>query len=276
LSSNSSTRRHAPEYFAADFGFAALVSGHESAQGRDRPRRLRLRKADVTITFPAPSDSLDSHDVYPPQTDSMLLIDTLERTELATGRRLLDLCTGSGVVAIAAATLGAASVTAFDICPRAVRYSRAHAVHAGVDVDVREGSWKGALDCAPFDVIVSNPPYVPTPLGGDAELIPQFAGPAWAWNAGLDGRMVLDPLCSSASRLLADDGSMLLVQSALSGVGQSLDALRSTGLNAHVIASQWVPFGPVLSARASWLEVTGQIEPGCRTEELVVIRADKP
>jgi release factor glutamine methyltransferase len=233
-------------------------------------------EADVTITFPAVSDSLDFGDVYPPQHDSMLLIDTLERTELAAGRRLLDLCTGSGVVAIAAAALGAASVTAFDICPHAVRYSRANAVHAGAEIDVREGSWKCALDCAPFDVIVSNPPYVPTPPGGDVELIPQFAGPAWAWNGGLDGRMVLDPLCSSAFGLLAHGGSMLLVHSALSGVEQSLDALRSTGLNAQVISSQWVPFGPVLSARAGWLEVTGQIEPGCRIEELVVIRADKP
>lgn len=230
----------------------------------------------MTVTFPAPSDSLDFNGVYPPQTDSMLLIDTLQRTELATGRRLLDLCTGSGVVAIAAAALGAASVTAFDICPHAVRYSRANAIHAGVEIDVREGPWTCALDCAPFDVIVSNPPYVPTPPGGDVELIPQFAGPAWAWNAGLDGRMVLDPLCSSASGLLADGGSMLLVQSALAGVEHSLDALRSTGLNARVIASQWIPFGPVLSARAGWLEVTGQIESGCRTEKLVVIRADKP
>ena len=69
---------------------------------------------------------------------------------------------------------------------------------------------------------------------------------------------------------------MLLVHSALAGVEQSLDLLRSSGLDANVVASQWIPFGPVLSARADWLEVTGQIEQGCRTEELVVIRADKP
>ena len=37
----------------------------------------------MTITFPAASDSLDFNVVYPPQDDSMLLIDTLERTELA-------------------------------------------------------------------------------------------------------------------------------------------------------------------------------------------------
>ncbi|HXB86538.1 HemK2/MTQ2 family protein methyltransferase [Mycobacterium sp.] len=230
----------------------------------------------MTIAYTAQRDSLDVDGVYPPQHDSLLLIDTLERAALARGRRVLDLCTGSGVVAIAAAALGAASVTAFDVCPRAVRCSRGNAVHAGVDVDVREGSWIGALDLPPFEVIVSNPPYVPTPPVPDPRVIPLTAGPAWAWNAGIDGRMVLDPLCRSASGLLAAGGSMLLVQSAISGVEKSLDYLRLTGLDAGVVASQRVPFGPVLSARAGWLEATGRIRKGSRTEELVVIRADKP
>jgi release factor glutamine methyltransferase len=230
----------------------------------------------VTIAYSAPFDSFDIDGVYPPQHDSQLLIDTLEKTELARGRRVLDLCTGSGVVAIAVAEFGAASVTALDICPQAVRCSRGNAVHAGVDVDVREGSFSGALDFAPFDVIVSNPPYVPTPPAGDTEVIPMTAGPVWAWNAGVDGRLVLDPFCESACSLLSAGGSLLLVQSALSDVEKSLSALRVTGLDAEVIASQCVPFGPVLSARAGWLEVTGMIQRGCRIEELVVIRADKP
>lgn len=230
----------------------------------------------MTIAYSAPCDSLDIDGVYPPQHDSQLLIDTLEKTELVQGRRVLDLCTGSGVVAIAAAELGAASVTAFDICPRAVRCSRGNAFHAGVEINVREGSCSGALDYAPFDVIVSNPPYVPTPPAGDTEVIPMTAGPAWAWNAGVDGRMVLEPLCESAAGMLAAGGSMLLVQSALSGVEPSLESLKSTGLLTEVVASQCIPFGPVLSARVGWLEVTGRIQKGCRVEELVVIRADKP
>ncbi|OBI43914.1 methylase [Mycobacterium kyorinense] len=232
----------------------------------------------MTTSYLAPpvTDVLAAEGVYPPQQDSQLLVDTMEATALVPGRRVLDLCTGSGYIAIAAAELGAASVTAFDICPHAVACSRGNAVHAGVDVDVREGSWIGALGCAPFEVIMSNPPYVATPPTGDSEEIPKSAGPEWAWNAGVDGRLILDPLCESASRLLCDGGSMLLVHSSLSGVEQSLEGLRSTGLNARVIASQWIPFGPVMSARAGWLEDTGRIQRGCRQEELVVIRADKP
>jgi release factor glutamine methyltransferase len=225
----------------------------------------------LTTTIPAPAAA-----VYRPQHDSRLLVETMQRTGIVAGRQVLDLCTGSGYVAIAAAEMGCASVTAFDICPNAVRCSRDNALDAGVNVDVREGSWTRAFDCAPFDVVVSNPPYVPAPPVDDGDAIPLDAGPSWAWNAGLDGRLVLDPLCESASKLLGKNGSLLLVQSALAGVRQSLDSLRQSGLAAKVVASQWIPFGPVLSARSEWLEQTGRVRRGCREEELVVIRADKP
>ncbi len=194
---------------------------------------------------------------------------------LISGRRVLDLCTGSGFVAIAAAEMGGEDVTAFDICPNAVGCSRGNAAAAGVNVDVRKGTWSDALDCAPFDVVVSNPPYVPTPPGGDTEHISPSAGPSWAWNAGVDGRTVLDPLCEAAPKLLCDGGSLLLVHSALAGVQQSLDSLKWAGMDAEVVASKWIPFGPVMTARATWLESVGLIPPGRREEELIVIRADK-
>ncbi|MCV7007751.1 HemK2/MTQ2 family protein methyltransferase [Mycobacterium gordonae] len=230
----------------------------------------------MTTTYPAPAESLVAERVYQPQYDSYLLVDTMRRTGLIPQRRVLDLCTGSGFVAIAAAEMGCASVTAYDICPSAVSYSRGNAAGAGVDVDVRQGSWVKALGHGPFDVVVSNPPYVPTPPLDDTGAIASIAGPSRAYNAGPDGRLVLDPLCGSAGKLLADGGSLLLVHSALAGVEQTLEALRETGLHADVVASQLIPFGPVLTARAQWLEQTGLIARGCRKEKIVVIRADKP
>lgn len=195
---------------------------------------------------------------------------------LIPGRRVLDLCTGSGFVAIAAAEMGCASVTAFDICPHAVRCTLGNATVAGVQIDVRQGSWIAALRSAPFEVVVANPPYVPTPPEGENSLLSAGLGPWWAWNAGPDGRTVLEPLCASAANLLCGGGSLLLVQSGLAGVQQSLDSLRSTSLEAEVVASERIPFGPVLSERAGWLEQIGLVRRGCREEELVVIRADKP
>src|SRR5690625_659230 len=83
--------------------------------------------------------------VYVPQEDSQLLIDVMASMGLVHRKRVLDLCPGSGVVAIAAAELGARGVTAVDICPRAVRCAAANARAAGVDVDVRQGPWTHAL-----------------------------------------------------------------------------------------------------------------------------------
>lgn len=212
--------------------------------------------------------------VYVPQEDSHLLIETMERTGLARRARVLDLCTGSGVAAIAAAELGADSVTAFDICPRAVRCARDNARAAGVDVAIRRGPWSGALRCAPFDLVVANPPYVPSPRNGGP--IASAGGPEWSWNGGVDGRVVLNPLCESAAALLRRGGSLLLVQSALADVAHSLQSLRDSGLSAEIATVRSIPFGPVLSARADWLQSTGRVSPGCRVEQLVVIRADKP
>ncbi|BCP08439.1 HemK2/MTQ2 family protein methyltransferase [Mycobacterium paraintracellulare] len=228
----------------------------------------------MTTTYPEPA-VLPTQNVYRPQEDSRLLVDVMHETGLIPGRRVLDLCTGSGFVAIAAAEMGCADTTAFDICPQAVRCARENAAAAGIDIDVREGSWITAVECAPFDVVVSNPPYVPTPPGAELEEICPDAGPSWAWNAGRDGRLILDPLCESAPKLLRDGGSLLMVHSALAGVQQSLDSLKWAGMDAAVVASKWIPFGPVMTSRAQWLEDVGLIPRGRREEELIVIRAEK-
>ncbi|MCV7280892.1 methyltransferase [Mycolicibacterium flavescens] len=214
--------------------------------------------------------------VYVPQEDSRLLIDVMDSAGLARGRHVVDLCTGSGVVAIGAAGQGAASVTAFDICPKAVRCARSNALAAGADIDVHLGSWARAVEFGPFDLVTCNPPYVPHDPSADCDPLPSYVGPPRAWDAGYDGRLVLDPLCASVPQLLNHGGSLLLVQSEFSDPRQTLGALASCGLDAEIVARQWIPFGPVLTSRAEWLEETGRLEPGRREEELLVIRADKP
>ncbi|MCW2734342.1 MAG: methylase [Mycobacterium sp.] len=225
----------------------------------------------MTITAPSSSEvAFVRTDVYCPQDDSRLLIEVLEKNATVEGRTVLDLCTGTGVVAIAAARLGAHSVTAWDICPQAVECSMNNAAAAGVSVDVMLGSWTHAVGRGRFDLVLANPPYVP--VGPDHGAVD---GPAWAWDAGCDGRLVIEPLCAAAPELLTEDGMLLFVQSEFSGVEQSLGALSEAGLRANVAARRRIPFGPVLTSRAEWLERTHGLPAGRREEELVVIRADK-
>jgi release factor glutamine methyltransferase len=231
----------------------------------------------VTTAYSESPDTLIAPaGVYAPQEDSQFLIDVMEKADLARGRRVADLCTGSGVVGIAAGERGASQVMAFDVCPRAVRYARANALSAGVDVDIHLGSWARAAEFGPFDLVVCNPPYVPHDPDVTYAWIPQDAGPARAWDAGYDGRLVLDPLCEAVPDLLAPGGTFLLVQSEFAVPRRTLAALSSAGLDAEIVAYQWIPFGPVMTSRAQWLEETGRLEWGRREEELVVIRAEKP
>ena len=72
------------------------------------------------------------------------------------GMRVLDLGCGTGILAIAAAKLGATSVVAIDIDPNAVRAARENAAANGVGaIDVREGTLE-SVDGERFDVIVAN------------------------------------------------------------------------------------------------------------------------
>ncbi|MDV7134724.1 HemK2/MTQ2 family protein methyltransferase [Williamsia muralis] len=208
--------------------------------------------------------------VYKPQEDSRLLLAAMAGLGMVQGRRVLDLCTGSGVLAVAAARIGAAEVVAYDISPKAVQCTLDNAEAQGLVVDARLGSLEEALEAGPFDLVVSNPPYVPADRLSTATV-----GLTHSWHGGRDGRTLLDPLCVAAPDLLADDGTIMIVQSEFADTKSSLVELRAGGLNADVVARERIPFGPVLMQNARWLESLGMLEPGCREEELVVVRAHK-
>lgn len=84
-----------------------------------------------------------------------LCLSVLERADVS-GRRILDVGTGSGVLAIAAARLGATEVVAVDVDPEAVSVAALNADRNQVVVDFRVGSLEVALEDGPFDIVVAN------------------------------------------------------------------------------------------------------------------------
>ncbi|MFC4000876.1 HemK2/MTQ2 family protein methyltransferase [Prauserella oleivorans] len=201
--------------------------------------------------------------VYRPQEDTFLLAGAIRTASLPRGARVLDVCTGTGALALAAARAGAGEVTAIDLSRRALFATWFNARIRRLPVTVRRGD---VTRCAlgRFDVVIANPPYVPS----ERDLVPK-------WDGGADGRSVLDPLCTMAPDLLTDQGFLLLVQSELSGVDESIAALRRSGLKTSIVARQRIPFGPVLRGRVDFLRERGLLDPGRKDEELVVIRADR-
>ena len=181
---------------------------------------------------------------------------------------MLDVCTGTGLLALAGARMGAGEVHAVDVSCRAAVAARWNALVRGLPVTVHRGDFLREVT-GRFDVVTANPPYVP--CAGAA----RHAGRrARAWDGGEDGRAYLDRLCAAAPRLMAENGVLLIAQSALADAGRTVELLREAGLRAAVTARAVQPFGPVMRSQAPWLEARGLIAPGRREEELVIVRGD--
>ncbi|MGW3819977.1 HemK2/MTQ2 family protein methyltransferase [Streptomyces sp. NPDC005046] len=220
-----------------------------------------------TLTPLVPPLLLAPPGVYRPQHDTRLLAQAMSREDMNSGTQVLELGTGSGALALEAARRGA-RVTAVDISRRAVLATRLNALIAHRRVTVRHGDLTAAVAGQSFDLVISNPPYVPSP---DAR--PPRKGAARAWDAGRDGRILLDRICAAAPAVLRPRGVLLVVHSGLCGVDATLGRLARAGMTARVTDRARVPFGPVLRSRLPWLRRTGLLGEEAE-EELVVIRAE--
>ncbi len=203
--------------------------------------------------------------VFRPISDTWMLAGALRR-ELRPGASVLDLCTGSGAVAISAARAGARA-TAIDLSRRAVLAARLNARLNGVSLRVLRGSLFEPVGDERFDFIVSNPPYVPAE---DPEL--PSRGLRRAWDAGLDGRVLLDRILDEAPKHLTPGGAVLVVQSTIIGEEATLARLGAGRLSAEVVERREGPLGPLMEGRREHLEAQGMLAPGQRTEELLIIR----
>jgi release factor glutamine methyltransferase len=209
--------------------------------------------------------------VFRPRSDTWMLAAALHREQRIPGARALDLCSGSGALAVAAGKAGARSVTAADVSRRAVAATRINGLLNGVRVRTVRGDLFAPLAGRSYDVIVSNPPYLPAP---DDE--PPRSGPQRAWDGGSDGRSLIDRIARQAAEHLRPGGILLLVQSSICGVDRTLELLAGSRLDAEVVERRRGRLGPLLAARARDLERRGLLAEGEREEDLVVLRARMP
>lgn len=165
-----------------------------------------------------------SPDVLIPRPETELLIDLAlarARTRSATGAglRLIDIGTGSGCIPVTLATLlPDAEISATDISAAALAVARSNAEKHGVAQRIKfheadlfpDGTEPSTVHRPPstFDLILSNPPYIPTEtmLG-----LPIYGRePTLALDGGPDGLAIIRRLLGQSKRYLAAGGALLL------------------------------------------------------------------
>jgi release factor glutamine methyltransferase len=137
--------------------------------------------------------------------------------------RILELCTGSGCIAVAAAVnLPNATLVATDISPVALRIATENAQQHKIQdrVDFREGDLFQAVPekNSQFDLIASNPPYIPDGEIADLDADVRDHEPLLALRAGPDGMRLLTQIVENAGKYLVSGGWLVLE----TGIEQSI------------------------------------------------------
>ena len=156
-----------------------------------------------------------TRDVLIPRPDTeTLVMEVLDAVKGKLAPKVLDLCTGSGCIAIAVVkNAKTAHVAATDISPAAIEIARENVArhNVGSQVDVIESDlFAGIQPGSKYDVIVSNPPYIPSAEMDllDAEVARHE--PRLALDGGADGLAILKRIIEAAPAFAASNALLLL------------------------------------------------------------------
>lgn len=154
--------------------------------------------------------------VYEPSEDSFLLADAV-LSEIRESERILEVGCGSGLISAVIKANTKASVIGIDINPHAAKCTKENGI------DVIRGD---LLSCIKgrFDLIIFNPPYLPT---GDGER--QKGWLNVALDGGYDGRKVIYRFLEDAGRCLVPGGKILMLVSSLTGIDEIRSQMFSLG-----------------------------------------------
>lgn len=180
--------------------------------------------------------------VYEPAEDSFLLADAaLEEAE--PGMRVLEVGTGSGFVsAVLRANLKNVRIIATEINPHAARCAKEN----GVEV-VRTDLFRGIKPRSPearFDLILFNPPYLPT---SEEEKVPGWLN--YAFDGGTSGRETLERFFAGVRDHLGPGGRILVLISSITGVETVQEKMEGLGFAVDIVGRKKVSFEELVVVR---------------------------
>ncbi|MBP2202094.1 release factor glutamine methyltransferase [Methanococcus voltae] len=182
--------------------------------------------------------------VYIPAEDSELLYKNLKDVK---NKTVLDIGTGSGIQALSAFKNGAKYVLGVDINPYAVKTAYDN-LKLNFDIKITDklnirfiyGDLFNKISKSKikkFDVIVFNAPYLPT---SEDEKLEKYLN--YAFDGGLDGRLVLDKFIDELPNYLKKGGVVKILQSSLTDEKKTISKLKSVGIIAEKIDIEKYPF----------------------------------
>ena len=149
-----------------------------------------------------------NQNVLIPRPETELVAEEVINTE---GNKILDLCTGSGAIAIAIASKKeGAQVTASDVSTYALDIARSNASLLGLKIDFRNGNMFEGVQGEKYDIIVSNPPYIPSADIQKLEKKVKDFEPMLALDGGKDGLNFYRIIAKEYSNYLNDNGKLIL------------------------------------------------------------------
>lgn len=168
--------------------------------------------------------------VYIPAEDSYLLADNLE---IKQGQSVLEIGTGSGIVAMYASKL-TDNITVTDINFDACELARKNFEDNGIEnIEILFGNLFEPVKNRKFDVILFNTPYLPTE---EDEVLDDTIN--YAFDGGLNGRKVIDLFLNEVGNHLNDNGIVQIIQSSLSGNEETLEKLDQLGFVSEIAAKE--------------------------------------
>lgn len=188
----------------------------------------------------------DTDLVYEPAEDSFLLADAALK-EAKPGMRILEIGTGSGFVsAVLLANLKEIRLVATEINPHASRCAKMN----GVEV-IRTDLFRGIKSINPetlFDLILFNPPYLPT---SEEEKVPGWLN--YAFDGGISGRDTLERFLDEVRDYLKPGGEILVLISSITGLDAVKEKMETLGFAVEVVARKKVSFEELIVVKGKLL-----------------------
>ncbi len=223
-----------------------------------RGRRIPLQHLTGEQEFMGLPFLVNEHVLIPRQDTETLVEEALAR--LQPGMRVLDLCTGSGCIAVSLAKLGAgyvarkefSPVDASDISPEALAVARENARRLGAQVRFIESDLFAGVE-EKYNMIVSNPPYIRTAvIDGLAEEV-RLHEPRQALDGSEDGLHFYREIVRQSPAYLTEGGWLLLEigfdqAEAVSGLMadegfEEIEVIRDLAGHDRVVVGRWIGRG---------------------------------